>query len=85
MWGIICGIAHRSPEEVLNIAPRIFLGNFHVISEFTGFAVWWGTCVPAVTDGQAGCGLKAEVPSRVAKEHPRCNLNYTGTVGAKFL
>jgi hypothetical protein len=81
MWGIIGGIAHRPPEEVLNIAPKIFLGKFYVVSKFTGFAVGWGTCVPAVTNGQAGSGLKAEVPSRVAKEPPRFTLNYIGTVG----
>jgi hypothetical protein len=36
----------------------------------------------AVTDGQAG---SVQVPSRVVKEHPRCTLNYTGTVTGKPL
>jgi hypothetical protein len=85
MWGIICSTAYRPPEEVLNIAPRISLGNFYVIAKFTGFAVWWGTCVPAITDGQAGSGIKAEVPSRVTKEPPMFTLNYTGTVSGKPL
>jgi hypothetical protein len=77
------------PEEGLILAPRIFHGNLHVIAKFTAFL-----CVTpsggvdvrqAVTDGQAGSVIKAEVPSRVAKEPPSCTLNYTGTGGGEPL
>ena len=65
MWGIIWQYS-TPPEEILNLAPRIFLGNFHIIAKFTAFL-----CVTpsggvvvhrAVTDGQAGSVFKAEVP-----------------------
>lgn len=67
-------LQYGTAPEILNLAPRIFLGNFHVLAKFTAFL-----CVTpsggvdvhqTVTDGQAGSIFKAEVPTRAAKEPP---------------